>query len=97
MNGIHPTIAACLAPFIPPPRHPGWRIAAEAFARCDPACETCAHLHSDINLHPYGEGGAVESYSECQLGQRASDKPEACPAYQIHLQSNQSDTGEHHE
>ena len=88
MQNIHPIIHAALRPWIPPgpPRHPGWRIAAEAFQRADPACEECPHCHTEVNMAPYGEGHAPDAYSECRLGQYARDKPEDCPAYQSQLQ-----------
>lgn len=85
---LHPIIHAALRPWIPPgpPRHPGWRIAAEAFARSDPACEECRHSHIEGTLAPYGADQPIDAISMCRLGQNAHDKPEDCPAYQAHVQ-----------
>jgi hypothetical protein len=58
-----------------------WMFVGSAFQKPSPHCEECGYCEHKGQMLPYGEGQAYEAYQECSLGQRASDKPQMCPAY----------------
>ena len=68
----------------------GWMFVGSTFQSGSPHCDECPHCKTELEHHPYGEGHATQAYSECTLGQYASDKPTGCPAYTEHL-SQQED------
>lgn len=66
-----------------------WGIVGKAFQDCAPQCEECGFCKVTIENHPYGMGTAPETLVDCVLGERASDQPEQCPAYQAQLEETE--------
>lgn len=63
-----------------------WMFVGKAFQDGHEACSTCAYKKVWSERHPYGEGFAEETLSDCTLDGRNGDSPEAdCPAYREHL------------
>ncbi|MEJ7685659.1 MAG: hypothetical protein WKG52_00920 [Variovorax sp.] len=71
-----------------------WAVVGAAFQDADPACEECSHCSVEVDHAPYGEGHAAYTSSECTLGQRASDRPEQCPAYLEHVRQAAEEAAE---
>lgn len=59
-----------------------WQVVGKAFQDSHPACEECSYHKVTPERRPYGIGYATEWLSDCTLGERGSDKPEQCPAFQ---------------
>jgi hypothetical protein len=57
-----------------------WVAVGKAYQDCHSSCEMCDWNVEKSQRLPYGEGSAVEFYSECTLGTRTGDRPESCPA-----------------
>ncbi|CAN7324225.1 hypothetical protein LJR084_001876 [Variovorax sp. LjRoot84] len=71
-----------------------WAIVGAAFQDADPRCEECSHCSVEVEQVPYGEAYMPMTSSECTLGQRASDRPEQCPAYLEHVRQMAEEAAE---
>lgn len=62
-----------------------WMFVGKAWQDGNPLCDDCSYCRHSFEARPYGEGKAYEAMHDCTLGERVSDKPESCPALQLHL------------
>lgn len=62
-----------------------WAWIGGAFAVAPGCDDQCPHWHSFEQRQPYGNTWATEHLCECTLGNRATDRPQQCPALVAHL------------